>query len=118
MSESTNSPINLELLKQISEGDTEFEIEVLQVYVEDNCKRIEEIREAIASKRYLEITQAAHHIKGASGNVGATQLLNLSTILEKMEHPQEPSLVNEIVEQMLEAMQDVKIFLREIESQG
>jgi len=117
MSQSPNSPINLEQLKQISEGDIKFEIEVLQAYVEDNSKRIEGIREAIAAKHYLGVTQAAHHIKGASGNVGATRLIDLSIRLEKMQ-PQELDLVNEIVNQMLEAMQDVKIFLSKIECQA
>ncbi len=42
-----DSPVNLEQLNQISEGDIEFEIEVLHVYVEDVSQRIEKIHDAI-----------------------------------------------------------------------
>jgi HPt (histidine-containing phosphotransfer) domain-containing protein len=113
MNQKSNLPINLEQLHQISEGDIEFEIEVLQVYVEDVLQRIEIIRQAIASNDHAQIMKEAHHIKGSSSNVGALQMRDLAVQLEDLNLDQELAKAPNILEDMLVKMQAVEDFIAE-----
>jgi HPt (histidine-containing phosphotransfer) domain-containing protein len=107
------SPIDIEQLNQISEGDVEFEVEVLQVYIEDILQRIEIIREAIATSDISQLMKEAHHIKGSSSNVGALQMRNLAVQLEGVNLQQDRDKALEILEALLAAMQDVELFVNE-----
>jgi len=113
MNQKSNLPINLDQLHQISEGDIEFEIEVLQVYVEDVLQRIEIIRQAIANKDYTQIMKEAHHVKGSSSNVGALQMRDLAVQLEDLNLDQELAKAPNILEDMLVKMQAVEDFIAE-----
>ncbi len=111
MNQQSNSPIDLEQLNRISEGDIEFEIEILQVYVEDTLPRIAEIRKAIANSDRAQLLQETHHIKGASSNVGAIQILVLVNKIEQLDQDSETALA--LVTDMLEEMQAVELFVTE-----
>lgn len=117
MNQTPNSPIDLEQLNQISEGDIEFEIEVLQVYVEDVQQRLEIIRGAIANGDHLQVMKEAHHIKGSSSNVGALQMRDFSIKLEELNLEQnlEQDCIKatELIEQMALNMQAVEAFVAE-----
>jgi histidine phosphotransfer protein HptB len=77
------SPIDTDYLQEISDGDVEFELELLQVYIEDTRMHLDAARAAIASADFSKIEQEAHHIKGASGNVGANAMHALALAIEK-----------------------------------
>jgi len=113
MNQQPDSPVNLEQLSQISEGDIEFEIEVLQVYVEDVSQRIEKIRDAIIGNDWTKIMGEAHHLKGSSANVGALQIQTLAGQLEKLDASQDQQKALEIIDDMLRKIQDVELFIQE-----
>ncbi len=116
MNQQSNCPIDLELLNEISLGDIAFEIEVLQVYVEDIMPRIDKAREAIANNDYEQIMSANHHIKGASSNVGAWQMLSLAVQLEKLDRVLDLASIPElsgIVDNMIKEMQAIEQFIIE-----
>ena len=106
-----NTPINLVQLHRISEGDIEFEIEVLQVYVKDILDRVEKVREAIANKDYLHIAKDAHHMKGASGNVGALQIRDLAVQIEGLDLEQDLEKVSKILDDASIEIQAVDAFV-------
>ncbi|MBD1999833.1 response regulator [Leptolyngbya sp. FACHB-541] len=66
-----NTQLNWKHLHQISDGNREFELELLQIFVEDSQIHLETLKGAIANQDLWQAEQAAHHIKGASANVGA-----------------------------------------------
>ncbi|NUN65277.1 Hpt domain-containing protein [Pseudanabaena biceps] len=111
MNQQSDSPVDIKHLHQISQGDVEFEIEVLQVYLEDNLQKIEKIREAIADEHPVEIMHEAHYIKGASGNVGARQMQKLATELEDISQSQNSDLLLTIVDNMLIALKSIELFI-------
>lgn len=113
MNQQTDSPIDLEQLNQISEGDIEFEIEVLQVYMEDVLQRIEKSREAIANSDSLQIIKEAHHIKGSSSNVGALQMRDLALQIEGLNLNQDLEKVSEILDSMRVKIQAVDSFINQ-----
>jgi HPt (histidine-containing phosphotransfer) domain-containing protein len=113
MNQQPDSPVNLEQLNQISEGDIEFEIEVLQVYVEDISQRIETIQDAIIGNDWSKIMGEAHHLKGSSANVGALQIQTLAGQLEKLDESQDQQKALEIINDMLRKIQAVELFIHE-----
>jgi histidine phosphotransfer protein HptB len=113
MNQQPDSPVNLEQLNQISEGDIEFEIEVLQVYVEDVSQRIETIRDAITQNDWSKIMGEAHHLKGSSANVGAGQVQTLAEQLEKLDQSQDQAKALELLNDMFAKIQAVELFIHE-----
>ncbi|GBO53939.1 signal transduction histidine kinase [Pseudanabaena sp. lw0831] len=113
MNHQPESPVNLEQLNQISEGDIEFEIEVLQVYVEDVSQRLSKIRDEIVSNKWSQIMGQAHHLKGASSNVGALQIQILALHLEELNHSQDSEKALEIIEEMFLKLKAVELFITE-----
>jgi histidine phosphotransfer protein HptB len=78
-------PIDLEYLQQLSDGDTEFELELLEVYLEDTKQHLQAAKAAIAAQDGAQLAREAHHLKGASGNVGAMAMQAMAYKLEQLE---------------------------------
>ncbi len=76
--------IDLEYLSQLSDGDREFEAELLSVYLEDTASHLAALEEAVTAGSVDRIEREAHHIKGASGNVGALGMNILAAELESL----------------------------------
>lgn len=106
-----NSPINLEHLRQLSDGDAEFELELLQVFVEDTQSHLEAARNAIATNDCKTIEREVHQIKGASANVGAQVMQVLALELEKQAQKQELINPTEIISQLEQHLSQVKALM-------
>jgi PAS domain S-box-containing protein len=76
--------INWEHLHQISENNTEFELELLQIFLEDSLSHLETTKIAVASHNLEQLSRLTHQLKGASANVGATAIHQTTKKLEKM----------------------------------
>ena len=63
--------LDLEHLHLLSDNSPEFELELLQLFVTDCTSQLEQLHQAIATQNLCLVNQTAHHIKGASANVGA-----------------------------------------------
>ncbi len=77
-------PVDLEYLHQLSEGDTEFERTILQIFVENTQEQLQIVRTALANRDLVTIQYRIHEIKGASANVGAVAIELLATQLEEL----------------------------------
>ncbi|AFZ03011.1 GAF domain-containing protein [Calothrix sp. PCC 6303] len=81
---SIDSIINWEHLHQLSENNSEFELELLQIFVNDAPAHIKSLKNAIACDDFQSIEQEAHHIKGSGGNIGASQVQLTAEKLEQL----------------------------------
>ncbi|MDX2256638.1 MAG: Hpt domain-containing protein [Pseudanabaenaceae cyanobacterium bins.39] len=111
MSEYCDSAINLQQLNQISEGDVEFEVEVLQVYVEDVLQRLEAIRTAIANGDRHDVAAHGHQIKGSSSNVGAFEIRSLAAKIE--DDQQDLQSIQQLTDLILEKLKLVELVIAE-----
>lgn len=73
---------NLRALGDEMEDDT-FLKEVIDIYISDTPKRLEEIRECLASGDAVRLARAAHSIKGSSSNLGASKVITLAKSIEQ-----------------------------------
>jgi histidine phosphotransfer protein HptB len=111
MNPQANLPINLEHLRQLSEGDTEFELELLQVFVEDTQSHLDAAISAIAANDYKTLEREVHQIKGASGNVGAEAMQALALVLEQQAQKEELINPSDFIVQLKEYLNQVKAFM-------
>ena len=97
---STDPLIDWEHLHQLSENNTEFELELLQIFVEDTRSHLEVTKAAIANNDFQQIMREAHHLKGASANVGITLMRIAAEQLEQLARHQERRGSSKIISQL------------------
>lgn len=67
-------------------ADPTFVERLLEGYRSDVERLVAEICEGFATRRYESVKDAAHALKGGSGSVGAMQMLQIATRLDKASH--------------------------------
>ena len=114
MSEQANPTTNPNLLDldwehlhEISDGDADFELELLQMFVEDAQTHIDAVKEAVEQNDWQKLGREAHHLKGASANVGAKPMQLAAQTLEQMVHQQQAGFSD--------ILSDLEGFLHKIE---
>ena len=71
-------------LRQLSDEDTDFEAELLEMFLQDAERSLKDLELAIASRSIQAVENIAHSLHGASANVGATALALAASQLEQM----------------------------------
>ena len=107
-----NLPIDWERLHQLSENNPEFELELLQIFVEDIQPRLEVIKIAITAHDFGQIAREAHQIKGASANVGATTMHLAAEKLEQLAYNQERRGTTNFISELEEFVKRIQKFLK------
>eukprot|EP01089_Gocevia_fonbrunei_P020692 TRINITY_DN776_c0_g1_i1.p1 TRINITY_DN776_c0_g1~~TRINITY_DN776_c0_g1_i1.p1 ORF type:complete len:127 (-),score=23.37 TRINITY_DN776_c0_g1_i1:51-431(-) len=82
----------LSQLTQVSEGDHEFEEDVVNTYAEDFPKLVARLHELCVDSKIRtlsqtesdELTRSAHDIKSSSSNVGAAKVHGVGEIMETL----------------------------------
>lgn len=83
MSNTLLDPQAIDSLRAISPDDSgEFLHELIDIYLADTPLRITEIEQSLATGNAIELTRAAHSIKGSSSNFGATELAAIAGEIE------------------------------------
>ena len=83
-----NSPVDLDHVRETTDGDVKFMRELFDIYLADTRDRLAELEELARAheqgRQYQldAIGRVAHTIKGSSANVGARQLRRLASGLE------------------------------------
>ncbi len=64
------------------EGEPDFLTELIDIYLEDSARLVEEIRSAVKEGEVNRVRNAAHTLKGSSGNLGANAFSRLCYEME------------------------------------
>ncbi|MEH1968729.1 response regulator [Nostoc sp.] len=108
---SVNLPIDWERLHQLSENNSEFELELLQIFVEDTQPRLEVIKIAIATYDFEQLAHEVHQIKGASANMGVITMHLAAEKLEQLAHNQERRGTSNLILELEEFVKRIQEFL-------
>ncbi|MBN3924642.1 GAF domain-containing protein [Nostoc sp. NMS4] len=103
--------INWEQLHRISGNDREFELNLLQLSVEDIKPRLEIIKTAIAANDFGQIARETHHLKGASANIGATAMYLIANQLEQLASDRDFKDTTNLVSELEEFVNSIQYFL-------
>jgi HPt (histidine-containing phosphotransfer) domain-containing protein len=71
-----------ELAENISLEEDEF-LELVELFVETSASDLERLQSAIDDRHTQEAVEAAHSLKGAAGNLGFTEIYDLSRTMEE-----------------------------------
>ena len=78
-------PKKIEELKElVDDDDPDFLIELLEDYMNNSEENLKVIRYAIQAKDTMTVVRTAHTLKGASSNIGAVNMTELSKQLEHL----------------------------------
>ena len=72
----------LQELKEIAGGESELLVEVIDCYLEDSPKLLDEMSQAIQQQQAILLQRSAHSMKSSSASVGASNLSELCKELE------------------------------------
>ncbi len=108
-----NLAIDWEHLHQISDGNAEFERELLQIFVEDTHDHLKEAQAALLKGDYDAVSREAHHFKGASANVGLIEMQAIAGKLETDAHAKQLSEAAVMLAELTDSLQDVQAFLNQ-----
>lgn len=86
---------------------------LLQTYIVDSKQRIVLMQTAQAANDNANGFEAAHALKGASANLGATQLIALSGQLQEACRAQQISQQAALIEQISVALQQVELAIQQ-----
>ncbi len=103
--------IDWEQLHQVSEDDTEFELELLTMLAEDVKIHIGDLRQAVVDRDLMAIAHEAHYIKGASANVGIVNLTALAKQIEQLANEHLITNTAALVEQMAVDLSHLEVYL-------
>ena len=62
----TEEPVDMQLLRNVADGDTEFMNELVELYFADTSNRLVTLRQAVTSGAVSEVERIAHTLAGAS----------------------------------------------------
>ncbi len=105
-------PVDLQRLHAISGGQIEFQRKLLRAFADRVIIDLAGLREAIATQNFSELEQQAHRVKGASANVGATQLSAIAAQLENFGRQQNLTDSTQILLLLEEQLQQVNSFIQ------
>ncbi|HEY9697103.1 MAG TPA: response regulator [Trichocoleus sp.] len=101
--------LNWEHLHRLSDHNLEFESELLQIFVQDSTEQLGRLQQAIDRQDFKQLEESAHHLQGASGNMGAELMRQAAAQLEQQ--AQQRQLSSSIL-----LLAQIEISLRQIQS--
>lgn len=107
------TPVNLERLHELTRGDAEFQLELLEAFMEDAPIYVQQIREALQAQDLETLARRAHQLKGASSTVA---IHRMPEIAKQLEHQAKTARLTEslaLVTQLEAILQQVQVFIDE-----
>jgi len=110
--ESARPLIDWDQLHHLSDGNKEFELELLQMFIHDAENQLRTLEAAIASSDFDSIEHAAHQIKGAGANIGLTSIAAIGDRLEQQAHQHQLVSVTAQITHLKQLLNELRLLLR------
>jgi two-component system sensor histidine kinase/response regulator len=78
----TESPVDLAALREVTDGDADFERDLIEVFIASGDVTLAALRQALGAKDLAAVRRHAHALKGASANLRAGPLAARAQELE------------------------------------
>ncbi len=77
------TPVDRVRLLELTEGDSEFARQLVETFAKSSAATAAELKDALAMRDRMRLQRGAHQLKGASANIHAALLRDLSAALEE-----------------------------------
>jgi histidine phosphotransfer protein HptB len=104
-------PIDWAQLHLLSEGNEEFELELLNIFWTETHSRLQVAQTAVLTADFAALHYVAHQMKGASGNVGLHDVWRIASELEKMAHRADLTGADTLLLELSRCLNYVQAFL-------
>lgn len=98
-------------LYELSQGDLEFEQELLQTFLEDAYCYLEDMKTGLDQGDLTLVGRRAHQLKGGSATIGVLQLPQLARTVEKHLEQQPLPAVNPLLDKIEEILHQLKLII-------
>ncbi|MDY6937307.1 MAG: PAS domain S-box protein [Cyanobacteriota bacterium] len=78
------SPVDLDRLAEYTLGDPEFQLEVLETFLEDAPLQVQEVKDAIENQDFVALARKAHQLKGASSTAAVRKMPEIAKEIEQL----------------------------------
>jgi CheY-like chemotaxis protein len=106
-------PIDLPAALRIVDGNHDLLLDLIDMFLEDYPKSVEELQEAITAGDAQRTERLAHSLKGAVSSFGAHGAYNLAHDLECRGHQGELGNASSILRQLVHELERIAIFATE-----
>ncbi|MBW4496222.1 MAG: PAS domain S-box protein [Oscillatoria princeps RMCB-10] len=106
-----NCPVDLQRLGELTRGDVEFQLELLQTFMEDAPIYLEGIESALQASDCVALSRRAHQLKGASAMVAVRTVPELAAQLESQANESRLEGAAELVARLGMILLEVKLFI-------
>jgi CheY-like chemotaxis protein len=103
--------VDLQRLREITEGDAEFALELATTFIDSGRQVMQEVHTAMAIFDRALLCRAAHKLKGASANIHAEPLAQLAYTLENQGANLDQPRLKELVERLDHEFERAAAFL-------
>lgn len=104
-----------DVLKRLLD-DKELVVELIEIFLDDTSKRIEEAKQSIDKKDCAQVADIAHSIKGAAANIGAKKLWKSFLDIEEMAHKQDLSEAPAVIQRAVVEFEELKAYFPSLKS--
>ncbi|MFV2059076.1 MAG: CHASE domain-containing protein [Gammaproteobacteria bacterium] len=95
------SIIDMQKIQQLTDLMGEAMVALVNSYVTSSEDKISQLQQAFDSRDSSEVYQLAHGLKGASGNLGANQVMELSDKIEQLAKQGQLNTIGGIIDELL-----------------
>lgn len=106
-----NPDINWKQLHELSGNDQAFEQELLQIFMEDSHEQLGRLSAAWADGDLNQVRQVAHHIKGASANVGAIAIAHWASQIEAAARSSTADPIAAALDELSQSLQQLEQYI-------
>ena len=107
-------PVDLDRLGELARGDLEFELDLLQTFMEDAPSYLLEIQEAIAAGDLESSAKKAHQLKGASSVVAIKTIPDLAIQMEMKAKQGDVEGITELLDRVEPQLVRVQTFIEQL----
>jgi HPt (histidine-containing phosphotransfer) domain-containing protein len=102
---------DLEWLEQITQNDRQFQIEVLQTFLEDTQLEVEQAQVAFEASDWQTLCQLAHQIKGGAATIGLRKMPEIAEELERRAADEDGSQVTPVIGAIADILTNIKRYV-------
>jgi len=103
--------IDWDQLSQLSEGNRDFEVELIKLFFMETKTLLTLLADAIALKDIRRVEHIGHQIKGSSGNIGFRAMSQIAGQLEQQARQKNLNLASSLLQALTQWILEIQNFL-------
>ena len=99
-------------LAQLSEGNQEFEMELINLFFVETKTLLTQLAEAIDLQDIRQVEHIGHQLKGSSGNMGFRAMSQIAGQLEQQARQQNLNLASSLLQELTHGILEIQNFVQ------